>query len=796
VSDERSTDEGFGGYEEDTDLARDLSLFDITMIGVGAMIGAGIFVLSGLAAGQAGPALIMAFAFNGFITIFTAMVYAELGSAIPEAGGGYLWVREALGRSQAFIAGWMSWFAHAVAGSLYTLGFGSFVTILLVEYFNIAPPFGLTESALEKVFAAFAGILFTYITFRGAKETGLAGNIVTGIKVAVIYVFVIAGFGVIFGQPDITGARLTPFLPRGANGVFIAMGLTFIAFEGYEIIVQSGEEVVDPQQNIPKAVFYSMAFVVLTYILVAVVLLGAVVVTPELLEAVRESGGAVGLTENSPLWKVLGQAGELGLARAAGEVLPYGTLVILIAGIFSTLSALNATTYSSTRVSFAMGRDSVLPDFFEAVHPEKRTPYLATLASGALIVFMAVALPIEAVAAATDVMFLLLFLQVNYAAIVIRREYGDQIDYGYIMPYFPYVPIVGIITKLFLAVYLFNYSPLAWYGAIAWIGVGVGIFYLYSRGRVRSEEIEQETRLITEERASADRPYQVLVPIANPDHAQRLVKIASAIARRKDGELLLTAVATVPAQTPLSEAYRFVDDERDRLEEAMGYVPEDVPAHRTVTVGHRVGQSITNVAAQRDSDVVLMGWRGRRKRVPDYVLGSIIDEVIEGAPCDVATAKVEATDEPGRVLVPTAGGPHGEFAEDIAAAFASARGAEVTLMNVATADGDEAADYIEERRATFADRGIDVSTDVIPGSDIAESVLDYANSGGFDTVVIGAAGEGLLQRAIFGDIPETVGERFGGQVLMGKKHRPVQSLLKGWTRKWIDRGTKARERLT
>ena len=176
MSDDRSTDEGFGGYEEDTDLARDLSLFDITMIGVGAMIGAGIFVLSGLAAGQAGPALAMAFAFNGFITIFTAMVYAELGSAILEAGGGYLWVREALGRSQAFIAGWMSWFAHAVAGSLYTLGFGSFVTILLVEYFNIAPPFGLTESALEKVFAAFAGIPFTYITFRGAKETGLAGN--------------------------------------------------------------------------------------------------------------------------------------------------------------------------------------------------------------------------------------------------------------------------------------------------------------------------------------------------------------------------------------------------------------------------------------------------------------------------------------------------------------------------------------------------------------------------------------------------------------------------------------------
>ncbi|OKY78442.1 MAG: Amino acid transporter fused to UspA-like domain [Candidatus Methanohalarchaeum thermophilum] len=133
------SDDSLTSYGEDTELARNLSLFDISMIGVGAMIGAGIFVLTGIAAGEAGPALLMVFALNGFIAIITGMSYAELGSAIPEAGGGYLWVREALGRSQAsqaFLAGWMSWFAHAVAGSLYCLGFGSFVTLLLVEYFG------------------------------------------------------------------------------------------------------------------------------------------------------------------------------------------------------------------------------------------------------------------------------------------------------------------------------------------------------------------------------------------------------------------------------------------------------------------------------------------------------------------------------------------------------------------------------------------------------------------------------------------------------------------------------------
>ena len=117
--------------DHEVTLSRDLGLFDITMIGVGAMIGAGIFVLTGVAAGKAGPALVLAFLLNGIVTSFTAMAYAELGSAFPEAGGGYLWVKEGLGGANGFLSGWMSWFAHAVAGSLYALGFGHFAFVLM-----------------------------------------------------------------------------------------------------------------------------------------------------------------------------------------------------------------------------------------------------------------------------------------------------------------------------------------------------------------------------------------------------------------------------------------------------------------------------------------------------------------------------------------------------------------------------------------------------------------------------------------------------------------------------------------
>jgi amino acid transporter len=177
-----------GNAPEEVALSRDLNLFTITMIGVGGMIGAGIFVLTGIAAGVAGPALVLAFFLNGVVTIFTAMVYAELGSAFPEAGGGYLWVKEGLGGANGFLSGWMSWFAHAVAGSLYGLGFGRFAA----EFWLMLdlPKFGLDVGQWTLVFTTVVIVIFTFINYRGASETGTIGNIVTVTKISILGLFV------------------------------------------------------------------------------------------------------------------------------------------------------------------------------------------------------------------------------------------------------------------------------------------------------------------------------------------------------------------------------------------------------------------------------------------------------------------------------------------------------------------------------------------------------------------------------------------------------------------------------
>src|SRR5918995_2407991 len=180
-------------------LVRSLTLVDVVMIGIAGMIGGAIFVLVGPAIGLAGSAVIIAFIINGIITLFTAMGYAELGSAMPEAGGGYLWVREGLPRPNAFISGWMAWFAHIVAGSLYAVSFASFLNGLLMQL-NLFEDVGsegtlliLGIIPLDKVIAVASVAAFTYVNFKGTSETGKTGTIVTVIQLGLILALIGAG---------------------------------------------------------------------------------------------------------------------------------------------------------------------------------------------------------------------------------------------------------------------------------------------------------------------------------------------------------------------------------------------------------------------------------------------------------------------------------------------------------------------------------------------------------------------------------------------------------------------------
>ncbi|GAB4560887.1 MAG: amino acid transporter [Anaerolineae bacterium] len=738
-------------------LSRDLGFVEVTMIGVGAMIGAGIFVLTGIAAGHAGPGLILAFFLNGLIAMIIGSAYAELGSCFPEAGGGYLWVKQGMSRVFGFLSGWMSWFAHAVACSLYALGFGSFAAELLRVWFGELPiPYHL----LATVIGSAAALVFTYINFRGSSETGLAGNIVTSIKIVIL--LVLAGFGLakILGQPDPL-SHYRPFLPEGMLGVFVAMGLTFIAFEGYEIVAQSGEEVIDPGRNIPRAIFASIGIAVSIYLLISIVVLGALEPPPGM-----------------AIYEYLGSLGELGMAEAAGQFMPHGKVILLLAGLASTTSALNATIYSSSRVSFAMGRDGNLPPLFGQIHPETRTPHFAILFSGALIVLMAVALPIQDVAASADIMFLLLFMMVCYSLIQLRERRPD-LDRRFKVPLFPYLPWLGVFLCVALSLTLFELSPIAWVTTAVWILAGVVIYFTYS---IRQQErIEREEQPILLEEIVAVKEYSVLVPARDQRQAYSLGRLGAILASARDGELFALHVVRVPRAIGIMEGRLFLRQGRAILDAAIEHGKAfDVPVRAMVRLGRNVGRTIINTARERDANLILLGWPGYSNS-RDVAFGSIIDLISKNPPCDVAVVRFNRPwSVPRTILLPTRGrGPNArmafEIARDIAAFYArpehGGHTVRIQALHVKSRREDPAAVEAVQRRIEelATELGIDVEYVQVDGDDPIDAIVEASR--GVELVIMGASAERVFEQLLFGNIPEQVMRQSPANVIVCKRYQ-------------------------
>ncbi|MHC4253683.1 MAG: amino acid permease, partial [Planctomycetota bacterium] len=413
----------------ESELSRELSLFHITMLGVGMMIGAGVFVTTGIGIGVAGPGgILLAFALNGLLAFLSVMTYAELASAMPHAGAGYSYVQKTMGGFTGFFSGWVSWFGHAVAGSLYAITFSKYV----LHFLSQLDTFDWLNANLilyEKALAVLAALVFIYINYRGASETGKAGAAIAIGQTAVLGIIGVAGVVVAIVHPE-RMANFDPFLPGGWGKVLVVMGFSLVGYEGYEVIANTAEEAVDAKRNVPRGMFYAAIIVITTYLLVA---FAAVV-------GVEVSGGSV------VEWFKEHEA--TGFAVAVGRLVPFGGLLVTLAAVFASTSALNATVYSSARISFALGRDGYLPASLSRISRKTRTPHVALLFSGGLTVSFAAFFPVEVVCAAASLFFIVLFNLVAVAAIISRKEHGNTLSYGYLMPLFPLIPVVSFVGRL------------------------------------------------------------------------------------------------------------------------------------------------------------------------------------------------------------------------------------------------------------------------------------------------------------------------------------------------------------
>ncbi len=693
-------------------LVRSLSLLDITMVGVAAMIGGAIFVLVGPAMGEAGPALMIAFLINGIITFFTALTYAELGSALPEAGGGYKWIREGLPRPNAFLSGWMAWFAHMIAGSLYAVAFGSFFGHMLIK-FGVASDYG--GIPLEKIIAILSIILFTYINVKGVSDTGKIGNVITFSQLGIIFALIAAGlFAMVFTNHN-WASNFEDFFPHGSIGLIIAMGLTFIAFEGYEIIVQTGEEVKNPKKNIPRAIFISLGIVVSLYMVFTFVFIGGL--NPA--EVGKET------------WKFIGDFKELGIVEGAKFLLPFGALLVLVGGMVSTLSALNATTFSSSRVAFAMGRQYNLPSIFSSIHGQFRTPYFAIIASGFIMLIVAASLPLEQIALAASVMFLFLFTQVNVAAITIRRIYGKKLDYGFKTPLFPIMPLIGAFSTIGLAIYLLIYNPLSWFIAIIWVIIGFSIYKIYSIKR----ELEHYAPLVASQGPLERKDYRIMI-VFNEWSSEKLAKIASAIAKDKQGEISFLDIVRVPIQTPLSLSGGFAEAASKSFEDLKKKLDNSSEYRYLIRLSHDITDAIIATAEEQGINLLIIDFNRLRSN----------RKLLSLTTCDIVGVNIQKNfeEELSNLVVSYDKGRHSNLGLEIANSISKSLNSKIRIVRGVVESPEEERDILSRINEMMFDldlKKIPVERVYPETEDVTQSLLQNFGQGKPEIIIVGAGNQ-------------------------------------------------------
>lgn len=461
-----------------------------------------------------------------------------------------------------------------------------------------------------------------------------------------------------------------------------------------------------------------------------------------------------------------------------------GRVIFLIGGLFSTMSALNATIYSSSRVSFAMGRDHNLPGIFAKIHPKKRTPHMAIFISGIFIALMAVTLPIEDIASATDAMFLLLFVFVNIAVIKLRKNRPD-LDRGFRVPLVPLIPILAIVINLALAVVLFFYRPLGIWVCVGYLIFGIAIYYLYARKKeftAKAEPVIHAEQPVIEVDPSS---FHILVPVANTKTVHQLQRFATGLAKHYEADITVLNVIHVPSQTPLSEGRKYLGAARSLLSKAIT-VAEDqgIPVYSLVKLTRNVPKAIIETCEQRKIDLMILGWEGIQA-ARNRVFGTKLDVILLNTICDISLVCIPPAKvaDIKKVLIPVSNIKFAVLSLKIAEAMFPENGEKIVLLHATPYDD------ISEVKEKFAADLQKCSGEITPERfqivirktyRASEAILNEAPN--YDLIIMGAPEEGLIKRALFGDLPNLIAKELDIPIILTKKYH---GHVKSWFQKFF-----------
>ncbi|MCA9765016.1 MAG: amino acid permease [Carnobacterium sp.] len=432
-------------------LRKELKTVDLILLGLGAIVGTGIFVITGTAAANtAGPALIISFVIAAFSCILSALCYAEFASRVPIGGGAYGYIYTIFGELFGWLVGWLLICEYLLANASVASGWSGYIHGFL-EGIGVYFPRALKASYNQAngtyidVIAIVITLLVAYLVTQGAKKALRLNNIMVIIKFSLIALFIL--IGMFYVKP----ANWTPFMPFGLKGVTSGAAIVFFAFLGFDAVSTAAEEVKNPQRDIPRGIIGSLGIATVLYIGVTLVLTGLVPYTQ--------------LNVKDPVAFAMRFIGHNFIAG-----------MISVGAILTLLTVLISMTYGLTRLIYVISRDGLLPIGLSHVNEKTKTPYNATLIVGLLSATLAGIVPLDQLAAVTNIVTLMVFVIIAAGILKLRKEYGQPKSGEFKVPWVPFFPILSIVVCVYL---MFQLSLSVWMMFIIWVALGLAIYFLY-----------------------------------------------------------------------------------------------------------------------------------------------------------------------------------------------------------------------------------------------------------------------------------------------------------------------------
>lgn len=712
---------------------RTIGFIGATGIGVGAMVGGGILALAGVAFAVSGPSAILAFTLNGVIALITALSFAEMAAANPQSGGTYTYAKKALTVQVAFGVGWVVWFASLVAAVLYALGFGAFAIFAIEQIPGSSIETLMSFKGFPTVLALLALLFYA---FRLTRTSGSGGALANIGKLSVFAILIAGGLAA-FVQTPISEVResFRPFFAGGFTGLVAAMGYTFIALQGFDLIGSAAGEIKKPEKTIPKA-------------MVATIAVGMAIYLPLLFVVMT-----VGMQPAESIAEVSAENPETVIAIAAQNYLgAFGFWLVIVAGILAMLSALQANLFAASRVAMAMARDRTLHYSLSYVDKRFGTPVTAIVVTCAIVGVLILILPdVAAAGAASSLIFLITFALGHAIMMLMRKRSFGQTE-TFRVPFFPWLPIIGMVACIGLALFQAIAEPAAGIISLVWLLIGTVLFVSFFVKRAEVIDASEEALDPELVRLRGLSPL-VLLPISNPANAESMVFVANALAPPVVGRVLLLSIVT-PGKDREDITLR-LDNNREAMQQAlMASFDSGLRPDALTTIANEPWEEIERVVKVHNCRSILLGLSS----FSEMQTTNNLEKLVKRVKCDVVVFRQPYSgwkiSEARKVMIPVAGQKsHDRLRARIAASLWRTTQPEITFLQILPSGTPEAKrEKIQKSLDRFAGRIIPGKTEtvLVETDDVMAELIRQTKD--YDLVIMGLGRSGPDQPA-FGRIP-------------------------------------------